>query len=87
MGEPKNPHVYDFGILGRVPEPQNQYYLSLETPRYLQHSKKKRIIFKNIYIIKSQLFGNPDVRPFPKRRAPKTPADPSNEILKILDIG
>ena len=27
MGEPQNPHFYDFGILGHVPEPQNQLFL------------------------------------------------------------
>ena len=32
MGEPKNPHSYDFWIFGRVPEPQNQLCLSSETP-------------------------------------------------------
>ena len=31
MGETKKPHFNDFKILGRVHEPQNQYYLSLET--------------------------------------------------------
>ena len=34
MGETQTPHFYDFWIFGRVPEPQNQYYLSLETPGY-----------------------------------------------------
>ena len=33
---PKTPHSNDFGIWGRVPEPRNQYYLSLETPGYLK---------------------------------------------------
>ena len=28
MGEPQTPHFYDFGIWGRVPEPQNQDYVS-----------------------------------------------------------
>ena len=39
MGETQNPHFYDFGIFGAVHEPQNQYYLSLETPGYLTKSK------------------------------------------------
>ena len=34
------PHFHDFGIFGGVPEPQNQYYLFLERPGYLNKSKK-----------------------------------------------
>ena len=41
MGEPTNPHFYDFGIFGRVLEPQNQYYLSLETPGHLNKKQEK----------------------------------------------
>ena len=40
MGEPKTSHFHDFGISGRVPELQNQYYLFVETPGYLKESKK-----------------------------------------------
>ena len=36
----KNLNLYDFGIVGRVLEPQNQYYVFLETPGYLNSSKK-----------------------------------------------
>ena len=42
MGDPQTPHFHDFGISGRVPEPQNQYYSSLETPGYLNKSRKIR---------------------------------------------
>ena len=46
MGEPKNPNFYDFGIFGRVPEPQNQYDLSLEIPRTSQIIQgKSRVVF------------------------------------------
>ena len=31
------------GLAGRVHDSQNQYYLSLETPRYLQPFKKNKI--------------------------------------------
>ena len=34
MGETETPHFYDIGIWGRVPEPQKQLCLSLETPGY-----------------------------------------------------
>ena len=40
MGGTETPHLYDFGIFGRVPEPQNQLYLSLETPGHLNQIKK-----------------------------------------------
>ena len=40
MGEPENHHFYDFGVLGRVPEPQNHLVLSFETPGYLNKIKK-----------------------------------------------
>ena len=39
MGEPRNPHFYDFGDLGRVPEPQNNLLLFCETPGDLQQIK------------------------------------------------
>ena len=40
LWESPNPQLYDFGILGRVPEPQNhQLCLSLETPGYLKQIK------------------------------------------------
>ena len=48
MGEPKNPHFYNFGIFERVPGPQNQLFLSLETPWYLNTIKKQsEIIWTN----------------------------------------
>ena len=37
---PQIPHFYDFKIFGRVPEPQNQYDLSYETPEASNESKK-----------------------------------------------
>ena len=35
-GRTQQTHFYDFGTLRRVPEPQNQYDLSLETPRHFK---------------------------------------------------
>ena len=49
MGEPQTPNFYDFGTFGRVPEPRNQYYLSLETPGYLKQETAP-IIFKSIIL-------------------------------------
>ena len=40
MGESEIPHFYDFGIFGCVTEPQNQLFLSFETPEYLTKSRR-----------------------------------------------
>ena len=64
MGEPQNHHFYEFGIFGRVSEPQNHLFLSLETPRDLNKIKKnpgaffKYIIFINIRIMGIHNFVN-----------------------------
>ena len=39
-------HFHDFWISGRVPDSQNQYDLSLETPGYLNNQRKSQILFK-----------------------------------------
>ena len=39
MGETKTPHFYDFGIFEPVTNPQNQLFLSLETPGDLKEIK------------------------------------------------
>ncbi len=60
MGEPKNPHFYDAGISGRVPEPQNQLLLSLETPGYLNKIKKYLCnSFKTYDVYESHNSGDP----------------------------
>ena len=62
MGEPKNPHLFDFGISQPVTKPQNQLFLSLETPGYLKRIKKipwnifETITFVNIGILENQHF-------------------------------
>ena len=43
MGESKNPHFYDFGTFGRVPETQNQLCLSLATPGPLKNNQDKSL--------------------------------------------
>ena len=45
MGETEHLHVYDIGLFGRAPEPQNQYHWSLETPKNTQ----KPISHKNFF--------------------------------------
>ena len=57
MGEAQTLHFYDFGMFEPVPEPQNQYYLSLETPGHFNNSKKNpksfwgNIIYVDIKIL------------------------------------
>ena len=83
MGEPKTPHFFDFGMSGRVPKPNKQLFLSLETPGYLKEIKKQsQIILQSYYCYTFHFFWQ-----FSKRRAPANPADPSKEILKILEAG
>ena len=58
MGEPKNPNFYDLESFGRVPEPQNQYFVSFGTPGYLKENQEKAervsdIIFANLIFSKS----------------------------------
>ena len=48
---PQTPHFYDFRIFERVPEPQNQHYLSFETPGYFNHFKQKPNHFWNNIIV------------------------------------
>ena len=86
MGESKNDHFYDFGIFERVPGSQNQLFSYLETPRYLNKSRRSLEHFENIIVI------NPNMSTisflfFWKRQAQKKDEDPSKKILNLLDIG
>ena len=58
MGEPQNHHFYDFGIFERVPAPQNQLSLSLETPGHLKQIKKNPWGIQTYYFRKFCFFGN-----------------------------
>ena len=79
MREPQTPHFYDFGISGRVPEPQNQYYLSLETPGYLNEIKKEPWgIFQKILFWYIIFFGNSFLSIFEKTGAGNSAAPPNN---------
>ena len=61
MGETKNPNFFDFGIYGSVPEPQNQLFLTLETPGHLDKSRKNLEHAQAYYFYKSQKIGNPQL--------------------------
>ena len=86
MGEPRNPHFYDFGTFERVPEPHNQLFLSLETPGYLNKIKKFGGTFLQILLLQiSKLSKFRSVKTFEKAGA-ENPDDPSKKILKTLDM-
>ena len=59
----QNYNFHDFLGFGPVTKPQNQHYLSLETPGHLKQIKKnlgtswKNIIFGNLRINKYENFG------------------------------
>ena len=48
MGEPENPHFYDFGFFARVLGSQHQLFLSLVSPGHLKKVKKKTWGMKNV---------------------------------------
>ena len=57
MGEPKNPHFYDFGIFGRFQTPQNQLRIFIfgdtRIPKKTRNNLEcflKNIVFVNLNI-------------------------------------
>ena len=52
MGETRAPHVYDFGIFGRVREPQNQLHvcLSSEHSGYLKNIRNPNSRWKILFL-------------------------------------
>ena len=49
MGRAQTHYFYDFGIFEAVTKPQNQLFLSLETPGYLTKNEEKSAgTFQNI---------------------------------------
>ena len=57
MGETKTPNFYDFGIFERVPKPQNQLFLSLETPGHLKNQENSLEHFFKILFVCISKFG------------------------------
>ena len=81
MGEAQTPRFYDLGIFEPVTKPQNQLFLSLETPGHLNKIKKitgtfeKTIIFINLKMVEiqnSDNFGKDGRRQIPKIRVIKS---------------
>ena len=60
MGEPETLDFYDFGSFERVPKPQKQLSLSLETPGHLNKSRKNVEHFGNMFFINVKLLGLPN---------------------------
>ena len=88
MGEPQTPHFYDFGILGRVAEPQIQYDLFLKTQDTFKKSKKApKLFLENIIWGNVNVLGSPNLGCCWKRRTSGNPDDPFNKLLKILEMG
>ena len=71
MGEARNPHFHDFGISGRVHEPQNQYSLSLETPGSFQESRTILVQLFKILCLESSKYQNTCCGALEKARAEK----------------
>ena len=59
MGETKTPHFHDLGIFEPVTKPQNQPFLSLETPGPLKESRKSPKHFSNIMFYESRKLETP----------------------------
>ena len=75
MGETKTPRFYDFGFFEPVTNPQNQLFLSLETPGHQKKTRKPQNNFRvnsfiNFGVSKHQWF---DI--LSKRRAPNNDED------------
>ena len=83
MGETKTHHFYDFGISGRVHTFQKQLILSLETPGHLN---KSRIIFGLFLCFITIVLENQRFYYSRKGGRLNSDEDPSNTILKILDM-
>ena len=90
MGEPKNPHFYDFGIFEPSPSPKTNYvFLSLETPGYLKQSRKYGTMFEQIIVINLETLEiekSEMLEQIWKRPAPKNDEKSLNKILNILDM-
>ena len=68
----------------RAPKPILFIFWDTKIPN--KNQEKSWAIFKKYYVYKSRNFGNPKLWQFSKRRAPKHPDDPSDKILRILDM-
>ena len=89
MGEAQTLHFLWFRDFRTVTKPQNQLFLSLETPGHLNKKQEKTLgPFKHIIFYKYHNFGIPFFvfEHFSKRRAPTRDEDSFNVISKILDM-
>ena len=61
MGEAQTPHFYDFGVSEPVTKPQNQLFVSLETPGHLSKNQEKSWnILTNVMFI-NLIVGKPHI--------------------------
>ena len=84
MGKTKNPLFYDFGIFEPATKPQNQLFLSLDTPGHFKKSKNNPWNIFQILCLQISTFwkSNPTCCQIPKRRAPKHTEDPRKQSSK-----
>ena len=87
MGKAQTPHFHDFGILGSVQPPQNQLFLSLETPGHHKQIKKNTGT-----VSQNNIFTNLKIRKIHCLTCVETVGtehdeDMLNKILRILHMG
>ena len=56
MGEAQTPHFYDFGIFEPVAKPENQLFLSSETPGHLKLIKRNPLDISILFFINVKLW-------------------------------
>ena len=83
MGEPKSPHFYDFGTFEPVTKPQNQVFLSLETPEHQQKQGNAGPLFKNMILINLGILQLQPLASFEKTGTEHA-EDPFQTTYKIL---
>ena len=73
LGEPEDPHLYDFGICGRALEPPNHFFLFLETAGYLKTNREKESVLKNLIFRNTKMLERPKVEHVGKNGRRKSP--------------
>ena len=85
FGKTRTVFIFMFsGPSGRDHGPQNQLFLTLETPNYSKKYEKNDNLIFDLFWGEIGDLGNRKCR---KRRVPNNPEDPSDIFLKILSMG
>ena len=86
LREPQTPHLNDFGIFERAPEPQNHLFLSLETPGLFKKSKTSRLCLTKSYFGENH-FGELKRLEMLEKTGAENSDDPSDKFSRILGMG